>query len=59
MGWGGQEPLLCELDMLGRPCGAGWVNKERVHCIGDEKTAVALTGLCQQLLKDSKKLKKK
>ena len=28
MGWGRPEPLLCELNLLGRPCGAGWVNKE-------------------------------
>ena len=28
MGWGRPAPLWCELNLLGRPCGAGWVNKE-------------------------------
>ena len=28
MGWGRLVPLLCELNLLGRPCGAGWVKKE-------------------------------
>ena len=28
MGWGRPTPLLCELNLLGRPCGAGWVNKD-------------------------------
>ena len=28
MGWGRLAPLLCELNLVGRPCGAGWVNKD-------------------------------
>ena len=28
MGWGMPAPLRCELNLLGRSCGAGWVNKE-------------------------------
>ena len=28
MGWGRPVPLQYELNLLGRPCGAGWVNKE-------------------------------
>ena len=28
MGWGRLVPLLCGLNLLGSPCGAGWVNKE-------------------------------
>ena len=28
MGWGKLAPLLCELNLLGRSYGAGWVNKE-------------------------------
>ena len=28
MGWGRPAPLRCELNLLGRPCGAGWLNKE-------------------------------
>ena len=28
MGWGRQVPLQCELNLLGRPCGTGWVNKD-------------------------------
>ena len=28
MGPGGPTPLLSELNLLGRPCGAGWVNKD-------------------------------
>ena len=28
MGWRRPSPLLCELNLLSRPCGAGWVNKE-------------------------------
>ena len=31
MGWGRPAPLLCELNVLGRPCGAGWVNKESLN----------------------------
>ena len=30
MGWGTPAPLCCELNLLGRPCGAGCVNKESV-----------------------------
>ena len=28
MRWGRPAPLRCELNLLGRPCGAGWVKKE-------------------------------
>ena len=28
MGWGRPGPLRCELNLLGRPCGARWVNKD-------------------------------
>ena len=28
MGWGRQGPLQCELNLLGRPCEAAWVDKD-------------------------------
>ena len=28
MGWGRPAPLRCELNLPGRPCWAGWVNKD-------------------------------
>ena len=31
MGWGRPAPLLCELNLLGRPYGAGWINKESLR----------------------------
>ena len=30
IGWGRPVPFLCELNLLGCPCGAGWVNKDSV-----------------------------
>ena len=37
MGWGRQAPLRCELNLLGRPCGAGWVNKEMISAVAPDK----------------------
>ena len=35
MGWGKLAPLLCERNLLGRSCGAGWVNKDTAgNCQG-------------------------
>ena len=31
MGWGRPAPLRCELNLLGRSYGAGWVNKESLQ----------------------------
>ena len=31
MRWERPAPLRCELNLLGRPCGAGWVKKENTH----------------------------
>ena len=25
--WGGPAPLLCELNLLGHPCGVGWMSE--------------------------------
>ena len=31
MGWGRPAPLRCELNLPGRPCGAGWLNKDYIY----------------------------
>ena len=43
MGWGRALPLQCEQNLLCRPCGAGWVNKDETHestTIQMRKTAI-------------------
>ena len=41
MGWGRPAPLRCELNLLGRPCGAGWVNKDIALVCGGVESGVS------------------
>ena len=43
MGWGRPAPLRCELNLLGRPCGAGWVNKD---VISAPSKMLLITDIC-------------
>ena len=44
MGWGRPAPLRCELNLLGRPCWAGWVNKELCIWAGTCQSGAARRG---------------